>query len=467
MRVEVTDKPLAEDESDLLAVLVFDGDDLPEPLAGAPGSEDVKGGYRKTTLIHPEKPRRALVVGLGDRDEFEPERARVAAAIAARTAGSMDVTSMTLRGPDAADPKALATAAVEGAILGSYRFDRYKSKKEPDDGDGGSSKHLEELQVIVPGLIAGTIGNIRAAVPIVIKDFYTQCDVHGRPLIDDARRASREGGPRLRELITEALVRNPPAGFLARTSRSLPPNVAAPTFRDQHGKDRAIPEGAHVLLALGASRKKSLVFGGMPSTFMHQCVGEHLAWPLIETIVREVLLLPGLSRKIDQVSGLPSELKKRWGAMCESFKLRYQRDRRLNQQPLFVVLPIAEPVQQNAAILERLTRYGAHVVDESLRESKIVHFAWFALVENRTHLALSTVYDGNFDAYVEYFATNVPLFDEQFKYLAVDQPTPIARYPKEFVENIRKYNRAPLADYFFSAYPLTSVAQVDNAKEVP
>jgi len=326
---------------------------------------------------------------------------------------------------------------------------------------------LEELQVIVPGLIAGTIGNIRAAVPIVIKDFFTQCDVHGRPLIDDARSASREGGPRLRELITEALGRNPPAGFLARTSRSLPPNVAAPTFRDQHGKDRAIPEGAHVLLALGASRKKSLVFGGMPSTFMHQCVGEHLAWPLIETIVREVLLLPGLSRKIDQVSGLPSELKKRWGAMCESFKLRYQRDRRLNQQPLFVVLPIAEPVQQNAAILERLTRYGAHVVDESLRESKIVHFAWFALVENRTHLALSTVYDGNFDAYVEYFATNVPLFDEQFKYLAVDQPTPIARYPKEFVENIRKYNRAPLADYFFSAYPLTSVAQVDNAKEVP
>ena len=148
MRVEVTDRPLAEVESDLLVVLLFDRDELPEPLAGAPGSEDVKGAYRKTTLIHPEKPRRALVVGLGDRDEFEPERARVAAAIAARTAGSMDATSMSLKGPDAADPKALATAAVEGAILGSYRFDRYKSKKDGDDGEGGSSKHLEELQVI-------------------------------------------------------------------------------------------------------------------------------------------------------------------------------------------------------------------------------------------------------------------------------------------------------------------------------
>jgi leucyl aminopeptidase len=146
MRVEVEDKPLAEIESDLLVVLVFDGDDLPEPLAGAPGSEDVKDGYKKTSLIHPGKPRRALVVGLGNRGEFEPERARVAGAIAARSAASMDVTSMTLAGPDAEDVKALASAAVEGAILGSYRFDRYKSKKD-DDGED-SSKHLEELTVI-------------------------------------------------------------------------------------------------------------------------------------------------------------------------------------------------------------------------------------------------------------------------------------------------------------------------------
>ncbi len=149
MRVEVTDKPLAEDESDLLAVLVFDGDDLPAPLAGAPGSEDVKGGYKKTSLIHPEKPRRALVIGLGDRDDFEPERARVAGAIAARTAGSMDATSMTLAEPAGADLNALTTAAVEGAILGSYRFDRFKSKKDGDAEDGeGSGKHLQELTVI-------------------------------------------------------------------------------------------------------------------------------------------------------------------------------------------------------------------------------------------------------------------------------------------------------------------------------
>ncbi len=156
----MSDKPLAEVDSDLLAVLVFDGDELPDPLAGAPGSEDVKGAYRKTTLIHPGQPRRALVVGLGDRDEFEPERARVAGAIAARSAGSIDATSMTLAGPDAEDPRALATAAVEGVILGSYRFDRFKSKQDEDED---SDKRLDELTVIADGGISEDVEAARVA----------------------------------------------------------------------------------------------------------------------------------------------------------------------------------------------------------------------------------------------------------------------------------------------------------------
>ncbi|MGA8218610.1 MAG: leucyl aminopeptidase [Solirubrobacterales bacterium] len=160
MRVDVTDRQLSEVESDLLAVLLFDGDDLPAPLAGAPGSEDVKSAYKKTTLIHPESPRRALVVGLGARDEFEPERARVAGAIVARTAGSMEATSMTLAGPDAEDPKPLATAAVEGAILASYRFDRFKSKKDEDESP---AKHLEELTVIGDGGISEAVEAARVA----------------------------------------------------------------------------------------------------------------------------------------------------------------------------------------------------------------------------------------------------------------------------------------------------------------
>jgi hypothetical protein len=329
--------------------------------------------------------------------------------------------------------------------------------------DGKVSR--EELEVIVPGLVAGTIGNVRAAVPIVISHFFNQCDMHGEPLIDAARRAARDGEPGLKALIEKALLNNPPAAFLARTSRALPVGAAPLMYQDRGGDPRPIPDGAHVLLAIGATHDPKLIFGGTPQSFMHQCVGQHLAWPLVEVVVREVLKLPGLSQEIDPASGQPKPLDKRWGVMCDSYPLRYQRGRKLNQQPLFVVLPIKEPVKKNAEILKKLTRFGAHVVEESLHESGIVHFAWFMLVENETKLALSTVYDGDFDAYVEFFASKVPLFDEQFKYLDVDQPTPIAKYPKEFVETIHKYNRAPLEDYFFSAYPLVSTARVQNAVE--
>ena len=154
MRIEVADKPLSEVDSDFLGVLVFERDDLPEPLAGAPGFEDVKSSYKKATLVHPGTPRRALVVGLGDRSDFTPERARVAAAIAARTAGSMDASSLALRGPDGDDPAAVAGAMVEGAVLASYHFDRFKSK---GDDEEGNSNGLEEVTLIADGGLAEAV----------------------------------------------------------------------------------------------------------------------------------------------------------------------------------------------------------------------------------------------------------------------------------------------------------------------
>jgi leucyl aminopeptidase len=148
VRVEVTDRPLAEVEADLLAVMLFEGEELPEPLADAPGADDVKGGYRKTALLHPETPRHALVVGLGDRDEFEPERARVAAAVATRQASSLEADSLALAPPASDDGKAVAAALIEGAILASYRFDRFKSKSEADDDETDDGKRLESITLV-------------------------------------------------------------------------------------------------------------------------------------------------------------------------------------------------------------------------------------------------------------------------------------------------------------------------------
>jgi leucyl aminopeptidase len=159
MRVQVADTPLSEVDADLVAVLIFEGDELPEPLADAPGSDEVKGAYKKTALVHPEAPKRVLVVGLGDRNEFEPERARVAGAISARNAASLEASSLALAGPDSADPRLVATAMVEGAILASYRFDRFKSKQD-DDGD---SRSLEKITVLGDAALGEAVEAARIA----------------------------------------------------------------------------------------------------------------------------------------------------------------------------------------------------------------------------------------------------------------------------------------------------------------
>jgi len=316
--------------------------------------------------------------------------------------------------------------------------------------------------VVVLGLMAGTVGNVTSAIANTLEAFFRQRLPDGRPMIDAATYAARHHDEAaLKTLVEQVLQDNPPAPFLARQA-----NPAYVQARAQRGAT-PIPQGAHLLLALGADTPvdTELMFGGSvkDKSFMHSCVGRHLAWPLIHETVRQLLQLPGLARVLDPDKGRPMPLTKRWGAICTSFPLRFQRDRRLNQQPLFVVLPIKAPVAVNAAKLEALTRAGAPVVERALRDARNVHFAWFGLIEGGTHLAMYTVYDGSFEAYVEHFALKVPLFDAQFEYLDDAPPTPIQQHPKEFVDTIHKYNRTPVGGYFYSAYPLVGVTDIFNA----
>jgi cytochrome P450 len=311
----------------------------------------------------------------------------------------------------------------------------------------------EELIIVALGLIAGTVGNVCAAVSIAIADFFAE-------RIDEARQAARcTDGGKLRKFIEGALVRNPPSPFLARTSTG-----ERTGFKVKNDRGEPIPEGAHLVLALGAAADRDYIFGGSdPSDYPHHCIGQHLAWPLTLEIVRQVLLLPGLSQVIDPINGKPEKLKKRWGAICYSYPMQFQRDRRLNLHPLHLVLPIKKPVKENAENLLRLMQVGAPLIEEALNKQRFVHSAYFMLVEDETHLSMMTVYDGDFDAYVEHFAIDVPLFDEQLKYLEGAPRTPTSKFPKEFVEWIKQHNRAPFGDYFYSAYPTVTVADVTNA----
>lgn len=320
----------------------------------------------------------------------------------------------------------------------------------------------EDAKVIILGLMAGTVGNITSAVSNVIDHFFETDDGQGGKLIDGATDAARRGDlPVLKAMIDRAMRWRPAAPFLARTARE------GLEVTGSRGSKLRVPKGAHLLLAMEADRPVDLdfIFGGADDQlFPHNCIGRHLAWPLVYETLRQVLVLPGLARVIDPATGRPKPLQKQWGAICTSLPLLHRRDRRFNQQPLFLMLPIKPPVAENALRLEILTRAGAPVVERALEDAKNVHFAWFGLNETRTHLTMYTVYDGDFDAYVEHFALKVPLFDEQFKFLDLAPPTPVRLHPKEFVDFIRQHNHKPLGDYFYSAYPRLGVADIHNRR---
>ncbi len=135
MRVEVTGEPPDQVEADLEAVGIFEGEELPEPYRGLAGAGDVRAAPRKTALLRPSGDRRVLVVGLGRRAELDLERLRVAAALTVTEGARYDAASLAWALPEAGDavaPAACAAALVEGAILASFRFDRFKSR-DPDD----------------------------------------------------------------------------------------------------------------------------------------------------------------------------------------------------------------------------------------------------------------------------------------------------------------------------------------------
>ncbi|MDX6651466.1 MAG: leucyl aminopeptidase [Solirubrobacterales bacterium] len=134
MRVETTTGELAAVEADLHVLPQAEGDELPQALGEAAGAADVKHGFGKTTLLRPGGPERLLVVGLGKREELDDEKLRSAAAIATREAGRYDARSVAW---SLADEALSAAAVIEGTILASYRFDRFRSRDEDDPAPVG------------------------------------------------------------------------------------------------------------------------------------------------------------------------------------------------------------------------------------------------------------------------------------------------------------------------------------------
>jgi leucyl aminopeptidase len=150
MQISVQQIQASDTAADLVAIGLYEGGTLPAAVAEAPGAGDAKPGFKKLALIHPDGGAPVLVVGLGERDQADAERLRIAAAIAAKEAGRLEASSIAWALPESGDDGAAAEALVTGTILGSYRFDRFKGT----DRDDPPPPRVESLTLLAPEGVA-------------------------------------------------------------------------------------------------------------------------------------------------------------------------------------------------------------------------------------------------------------------------------------------------------------------------
>ncbi|HEX6458721.1 MAG TPA: leucyl aminopeptidase [Thermoleophilaceae bacterium] len=143
-------------DADTRVVGLFEGEQLDEPgLKELSESGEAKGGFKKLAVTHVDG-KRVVVVGLGKRDEMEPDRARTAAAVAAARASEVGARSLSWAAPS---PE-LAGAIVEGTLLKLYKFDRFKSSNDDSNSDSITSLEVSSEDADVDDAVSE--GHVRA-----------------------------------------------------------------------------------------------------------------------------------------------------------------------------------------------------------------------------------------------------------------------------------------------------------------
>ena len=136
MRISATtDGPLATD-ADTIAVGVFDGEGIAHDVADGTlqrllDAGEAKRAFKRLAVVHAEG-RRWIVAGLGARESFDGERARIVAAAVHARAQELGTTTLCWEVPHHVGDPAVG-GLVEGTVLHAYRFDRFRNHPE-DDG---------------------------------------------------------------------------------------------------------------------------------------------------------------------------------------------------------------------------------------------------------------------------------------------------------------------------------------------
>ena len=129
MHVTATTAAPADSGADTLAVGVFEGEGVAHDVEdGALGAlldrGEARRRFRHVAVAHAAG-RRWLLVGLGRREQFDAERARIAAAVALGRAREVGTRTLCWELPHHVGDD-VAAGFVEGSALAAYRFGRYK-----------------------------------------------------------------------------------------------------------------------------------------------------------------------------------------------------------------------------------------------------------------------------------------------------------------------------------------------------
>jgi leucyl aminopeptidase len=193
MRITATTQAPAQTGADTVAVGLFEGEGIPHDLDGAPLGAllevgEAKAKHRHVAVAHADG-RRWVLVGLGPRDAFDAERARIAAAAVHGRARELGTRVLCWELPHKVEEQ-VVEGLVQGTAMSAYRFDRFRGS--PDEEAAG----LEGLLVSAHHDVSEAVA--RAAV--VAEAQNAARDLQNRPANDLTPSAL---GERARELAAE------------------------------------------------------------------------------------------------------------------------------------------------------------------------------------------------------------------------------------------------------------------------
>ncbi|MDD4836006.1 MAG: leucyl aminopeptidase [Dethiosulfovibrio sp.] len=131
-----------------------------------------------------------FLVGLGDKDKASQSTFRNAVAETVRKVSKLGISDLAVVLPVAPD-QAISSAVAEGAVIGDYRFDRYRQPKEGDAVVSVEKLYLKDG--VEEGL---SRGKVLGRAQIVSRDLANRPgnDITPQTLAEEAQRIAKEGG---------------------------------------------------------------------------------------------------------------------------------------------------------------------------------------------------------------------------------------------------------------------------------